>query len=318
MPGWKEIEKNLGQMINDIEDGLKSKKDTLRVLRAVSGSKDKISIPASTINDSREYLGKINKQLNEDKLRGGPCLDIVTAGQKDQILFSLTPVLDYLECPIRYKWRYVYSIPQRPDEKMEKGELIHRYIENTTMLRFEDPEALYKHSLQKYYPEDIKPYLEVFEESRFTDFSVNRPQKLMLEQLFYYRIGQYFITGKLDRVAVSDDGFAEIVDYKMSGHKSKNIPALSGSLPERYRLQLMTYIGAVADILGMDPGNIKGKLLYLGNGKIDSVSGNASIIDEMRGILSGAMKSISNGDFNTSKKTGCSDSCEYFNLCYRK
>jgi len=318
MPGWKEIEKNLGQMINDIEDGLKSKKDALRVLRAVSGGKDKISIPASTINDSRGYLEKINKQLSEDKLREGLYPDIVTAGQKDQILFSLTPVLDYLECPTRYKWRYVYSIPQRPDEKMEKGELIHKYIENTTMLRFEDPMALYEHSLQKYYPEDIKPYLEVFEESRFADFSVNRPQKLMLEQLFYYRIGQYFITGKLDRVAVSDDGFAEIVDYKMSGHKSKNIPALSGSLPERYRLQLMTYIGAVADILGMDPGNIKGKLLYLGNGKIDSVSGDASIIDEMRSILSGAMKSISNGDFNTSKKTGCNDSCEYFNLCYRQ
>jgi len=157
----------------------------------------------------------------------------------------------------------------------------------------------------------------VFEESEFADFSVNSPRKLMLEQLFYYKIGKYFITGKLDRVSVYADGFAEVVDYKMSGHKTKKIPAARASMPERYRLQLMTYIGAVSDILGMDPDNIKGKLLYLGNGLVDSVNGSSSIIEEIRGTLSNAMKSISNGDFNTSKKIGCNDNCEYFKLCSR-
>ena len=316
-PGWREIEKNLGQMTEDIEEGLKSKKDTLRVLRAVSGSKDKIPVSTSVINDSRKYLEEVNKKFNEGKLKEGPYPDIIAAGQKDQILFSLTPVLDYLECPSLYKWRYVYSIPQRPNEKMEKGELIHKYIENSTMLRFEDPEAMRVQLMQKYYPEDIRPYLEIFEESEFADFSANNPRKLMLEQLFYYRIGKYFITGKLDRVSVYEDGFAEVVDYKMSGHKTKKIPATRASMPERYRLQLMTYIGAVSDILGMDPDNIKGKLLYLGNGLVDSVNGSSTIIEEIRGILSNAMKSISNGDFNTSKKTCCNDNCEYFKLCFR-
>ena len=185
------------------------------------------------------------------------------------------------------------------------------------MLRFEDPRATKDHLLQKYYPEDIKSYLEVFEESEFADFSANTPRKLMLEQLFYYRIGKYFITGKLDRLSVYADGSAEIVDYKMSGHKTGKIPASRTNIPERYRLQLMTYIGAVSDILGMDPDNIKGKLLYLGNGLVDSVNGSPSIIDEIRGTLSNAMKSISNGDFHNSKKNGCNDNCEYYNLCYR-
>ncbi len=316
-PEWREIEKNLGQMTEDIEEGLKSKKDTLRVLRAVSGSKDKIPVSTSVINDSRKYLEEINKKFNGGKFNEDLYPDIIAAGQKDQILFSLTPVLDYLECPSLYKWRYVYSIPQRPNEKMEKGELIHKYIENSTMLRFEDPEAMRVHLMQKYYPEDIRPYLEIFEESEFADFSANNPRKLMLEQLFYYRIGKYFITGKLDRVSVYEDGFAEVVDYKMSGHKTKKIPATRASMPERYRLQLMTYIGAVSDILGMDPDNIKGKLLYLGNGLVDSVNGSSTIIEEIRGTLSNAMKSISNGDFNTSKKTCCNDNCEYFKLCFR-
>lgn len=315
--GWKKIEKNLGQMTNDIEGGLKSKKDTLRVLRAVSGGKDRISISTSVINDSRKYLEEVNKKFNEGKFNENPYQDIISAGQKDQILFSLTPVLDYLECPSLYKWRYVYSIPARPDEKMEKGELIHKYIENSTMLRFEDPKAIQDHLLQKYYPEGVKSYLEVFEESEFADFSDSIPRKLMLEQLFYYRIGKYFITGKLDRVSLYKNGFAEVVDYKMSGHKIEKIPASRANMPERYRLQLMTYIGAVSDILGMDPDNIKGKLLYLGNGLVDSISGSPSIIYEIRGTLSNAMKSISNGDFNTSKKTGCNDNCEYFNLCFR-
>ena len=195
--------------------------------------------------------------------------------------------------------------------------MIHKYIENTTQLGFEDSKTFNDHSLQKYYPDNIKPYIEVFKESGLADFSVNRPRKLMLEQLFYYRIGKYYITGKLDRIAVYKDGSAEIVDYKMSGNKTEKIPASHGSMPERYRLQLLTYIGAVSDILGMDPDNIKGKLLYLGNGLVDSVNGSSTIIEEIRGTLSNAMKSISNGDFNTSKKTCCNDNCEYFKLCFR-
>ena len=139
----------------------------------------------------------------------------------------------------------------------------------------------------------------------------------MLEQLFYYKIGRYFITGKLDRISVYGDGSAEVVDYKMSGYKTGKVSSLQGNMPERYKLQLMTYIGAVSDILGMEPGNIKGKLLYLGNGKIGAVSGSSSIIDEIKGILTNAMKSISNGDFNTSKKAACNDNCEYFKLCFR-
>ena len=311
-PGWKEIEKNLGKMTNNIGRGLKSKKDTLRVLRAVSGSKDKISISTSVINDSRKYMEEVNKKFD-----GSSYPDIVAAGQKDQILFSLTPVLDYLECPSLYKWRYVYSIPARPDERMEKGELMHKYIENSTRLRFEDPKAMQDHLLQKYYPEGIRSYLEVFEKSGFADFSAGKPRKLMLEKLFYYRIGKYFITGKLDRVSVNADGFAEIVDYKMSGHKTEKTPASHASMPERYRLQLMTYIGAVSDILGMDPDSITGKLLYLGNGLVDLITGSPSIIDEICGTLSGAVKSISNGDFNTSRKTCRNDNCEYFKLCFR-
>ena len=48
---------------------------------------------------------------------------------------------------------------------MTKGELIHKYIENSTRLRFEDPGALQNFSLQEYYPEDIRPYIEVFDKS---------------------------------------------------------------------------------------------------------------------------------------------------------
>jgi DNA helicase II / ATP-dependent DNA helicase PcrA len=316
-PEWKKIEKNLNQMSNDIEGVIRNKKDTLRVLRAASGSKDKVPVTASVINESRKYLEGINKKLIEGKLKRDLHPDIKSANQKDQILFSLTPVLDYLECPSLYKWRYVYSIPQRPDKKMEKGELIHKYIESATMLRFEDPEADHDQYLKKYCPEDIKSYLEVFEKSEFADFSVLRPQKLMLEQLFYYKVGQYFITGKLDRVAVFGGGLAEIVDYKMAGYKKGKIPASHKNVPDRYRLQLMTYIGAVSDILGMEPDSIEGKLLYLGNGKIDLLTGSSLIIDEISGILSNAMKSISNGDYNIPEKTSCNKNCEYFELCFR-
>ena len=330
----------MGLLVGSIEKRLKSEQDISGLLRGILENPHKIPLLPSVIGDSRKYLDNIRRSYNNRKINNGSYPDIIAASRGDQLLFPLTPILDYLECPSMYKWRYVYSIPQRPDKKMTKGELIHKYIENSTRLRFEDPGALQNLSLQEYYPEDIRPYLEVFDKSIFADFSVNKPQKLMLEQLFYYRVGEYYITGKLDRVAVYVDGSAEIVDYKMSGRKTgsnagsvgqktenniasagqiaDNNSGSAGHIPERYRQQLMTYIGAVSDILRTHPKDIKGLLLYLGNGKVDLVSGSSSGIDEIKDTLSGAIQRISNGDFNILQETECKKDCQYSMLCFGK
>jgi hypothetical protein len=315
---WKQTEKKLGLLVGSMEKSLKGGQDISGVLNGILESPHKIHLSSSVIKGSSKYLDNIRRSYNKKKTNIGPYPDIIAANRGDQLLFSLTPVLDYLECPSMYKWRYVYSIPQRPDKKMIRGELIHKYIENSTRLRFEDPGALQNFSLQEYYPEEIRPYLDVFDKSIFADFSVNRPEKLMLEQLFYYRVGEYYVTGKLDRVAVYLDGHAEIVDYKMSGQKTENNTGSAGHIPERYRQQLMTYIGAVSDILRTQAKEIKGLLLYLGNGKIHSVSGSSYGIDEIKGVLSGAIQHISNGDFNTLKETECKKDCQYFKLCFDK
>lgn len=315
---WKQTEKKLGLLVGSMEKSLKGGQDISGVLNGILGSPHKIHLSSSVIKGSRKYLDNIRRSYNKKKTNIGSYPDIIAANRGDQLLFSLTPVLDYLECPSMYKWRYVYSIPQRPDKKMIRGELIHKYIENSTCLRFEDPGALQNFSLQEYYPEEIRPYLDVFDKSIFADLSLNRPEKLMLEQLFYYRVGEYYVTGKLDRVAVYLDGHAEIVDYKMSGQKMENNTGSAGHIPERYRQQLMTYIGAASDILRTHPKDIKGLLLYLGNGRIHSVSGSSSGIDEIKGILSGAIQHISNGDFNTLKETECRKDCQYFKLCFDK
>jgi len=108
------------------------------------------------------------------------------------------------------------------------------------------------------------------------------------------------------------------VDYKMSGRKTDNNAGSAGHIPERYRQQLRTYIGAVSDILGTHPKDIKGLLLYLGNGKIYSVSGSSSGIDEIKHTLSGAIQRISNGDFNILQETECKKDCQYSRLCFGK
>ncbi len=55
-PQWKEIERDLGHLENNIEVGLKSKRDILKVLQAVSGNKGTISISTSAIDDSRKIF----------------------------------------------------------------------------------------------------------------------------------------------------------------------------------------------------------------------------------------------------------------------
>ncbi|GAF72530.1 unnamed protein product, partial [marine sediment metagenome] len=162
---WRQTEKKLGLLVDSIEKRLKGGQDISGLLRGILESPNKTPLAPSVIGDSRKHLEKIRGSYNNRKINNNSYPGIIAAGRGDQLLFSLTPILDYLECPSMYKWRYVYSIPSRPDEKMINGELIHKYIENSTRLGFEDPGAIQNLSLQEYYPEDIRPYLEAFDKS---------------------------------------------------------------------------------------------------------------------------------------------------------
>ncbi len=285
---WKKIEDNLAG-----------------ALGILSRDKRKISPDLGNFLGPGISSGEIEEMLAEPVRKTVKALNI-QRHRKSRTIFSLTPLLDYLDCPAMYRWRYEYSIPDRRNLAMEIGEKVHKYIENITRLQH-GIGSLDKARLLNNSGKDIKPYIEAFLESRLADIVPGRPEKMFLERLFYYRSGKSFITGKLDRVDITRPG-AEIVDYK-TGTINSN------SLPERYRLQLSTYMAAVSGITGIPLESARGSMIFLGDGKIISIQGNEYQIKQDMEMLAGAIDSISKGYFEPAETKDCRKYCPYKNLC---
>jgi DNA helicase II / ATP-dependent DNA helicase PcrA len=229
----------------------------------------------------------------------------IKSGKK---IFPLSPVLDYLECPAMYKWKYVYCIPRKPDRKMEIGERVHKYIENIVFICSQNNSFKIKNFLDGC-PYDAKPYIRSFIESRFADFHSYPPEEIMLEKLFYLKTGNYFITGKIDRVDIRKE-IIEIIDYKLSDGTVKEIPL-------RYKRQILSYISAFSKIMDIPVDKIKGTIFYLGNGRSVSMWGNSEEIERNDKILLTNVKKIIDGKFASVKKAACNKNCDYLDLCIR-
>ncbi len=227
------------------------------------------------------------------------------AAGKHGSLYPLTPLLDYLECPVMYKWRYVHSIPGKYNEAMETGEKVHKYIEDISRLRYHKHPAEGSRILAGA-DKEIRPFVEAFLDSRLAGIGPGRPQELFLERLFYYRTKDSFITGKLDRLDLNGEK-AEIIDYKTGKYRGN-------SLSRRYRLQLSVYMAAVCDILGIAPGHTAGSILFLGDGKIITVKGKSRDIKDDISILTDAIDSINRHQFEPVESRDCRK-CSYRLLC---
>jgi DNA helicase II / ATP-dependent DNA helicase PcrA len=228
-----------------------------------------------------------------------------TGSGKKGSIYPLTPLLDYLECPVMYKWRYVHSIPGKYNEAMETGEKVHKYIEDISRLRYRKYPAE-KNRILAGADKEIRPFIEAFLDSRLAGISPGRPGELFLERLFYYRTRDRFITGKLDRLDLNGEK-AEIIDYKTGRYRGN-------SLSRRYRLQLSVYMAAVCDILGIAPGHTMGSILFLGDGKIITVQGKSRDIKSDIRILTDAIDSINRHQFQPVEGRDCRR-CSYRHLC---
>ncbi len=290
---WKSIEKKLASMAKMIE------KDPGGGIKKYLSEYPDAGMSRSDIKEIREYISR-SKGIEKMKI----CIRKETAAHRTA--FSLTPLLDYLECPAMYKWKYVYSIAMQSDKKMMIGEDIHKFIERITILCSDrDIDDILKMGV----PDGIKPYIETFLASRFARLSSDMPGKMFLERLFYFKTGDHIITGKIDRVDCTSKGI-EIIDYKMSKGKT-------GDMPVRYKRQLMTYISAVSDIMEVPVKDIKGTLMYLGSGRNITIEGSRKSAGENNAVLEEAAGKIIMGEFDPIERSDCPKECEYLHLCRR-
>jgi DNA helicase II / ATP-dependent DNA helicase PcrA len=226
--------------------------------------------------------------------------------------FSMTELLVYMDCPRKYKWKYIYNIPEPSGKAVLTGEKVHKLIQLLTMQVF--GEVVDKNFLgqtnkaQIQYGEDrkVETFLNNYKKSRF--YSDHDIRKIILEQLFYWKLGCFLISCKVDRLDHMADGSIRIIDYKTSG--------LNGRKPEtNYLNQLKSYAGGISSLFSIPPRLIKAFLFYLKDGKIYERNIEASEIVQFEHSILTACGNINGRIFPKRPKGLFCKNCYYASMC---
>ncbi|MDX6609495.1 MAG: ATP-dependent helicase UvrD/PcrA [Solirubrobacterales bacterium] len=193
--------------------------------------------------------------------RHEPSLEAFLPRRGDGALSLSASDLDlYLTCPLKYKFRRVFGIPQEPTINQRFGILVHNVLERFHKESSEGGE------------DDIGRLMELFEagwrrsgfgasddELQFRDRargamrlywqreSESESEPVWLERKFDIRIGPHHVRGRVDRVDRLPDGTHELIDYKTGERKSE--AALENDL------QLALYRLAAREAWGLEAGS---------------------------------------------------------------
>ncbi len=207
------------------------------LLRQVATPEQQAELDASSLD--AYLLGSEREREGRRKLiatRQEPSLEAFLPRRGDGALSLSASDLDlYLTCPLKYKFRRVFGIPQEPTINQRFGILIHNVLE-----RF------HKEGDDQGSEEGLQRLIGLFETGwRRTGFGSSddelqfrdRAREAMrlywerekesdgepvwLERKFDFRIGEHHVRGRVDRVDRLPDGSHELIDYKTGERKSE-------------------------------------------------------------------------------------------------
>ena len=217
-------------------------------------------------------------------------------------------------------------MPEAQTNSAQYGINIHKFIQNVTLFYFRSYCAdLSKNSTtlakEKYHlipeqvnmenPEDLKLQSDInnFYKSGLLNF--NSVKNIFTEHLFYWKIHEYFLTCKIDRINILNNGRIELYDYKTSGYKKNNQHLI-------YTNQIKSYICGLSDLLGIQPEDIEGNIFYLKDGKKITITISYAEKYEMTQNFLKIIKEIINKNYNSNNLEKCSRFCDYGIFCNKK
>lgn len=229
-----------------------------------------------------------------------PSLEPIEEGQRT---VSVTGLVTYAQCPKRYFWSEVDTLPRRSNPAATRGSAIHRRIElhQRGQVPFEDLEPDLYDSIDGGDTDSGGGYA-AYENSRFATESAT-----LVETPFTIGLDNgYAIRGRIDAVYI-DGSHWEIVDFK-SGRKRED--------PSRI-VQLQAYAVAAADfdIADSRPDDIDVTFAYLGGG-LETVTSHAdeTWVGEARQRLVDLTNSIAAENFDETPGGWC-ENCDFLRFC---
>ncbi|MFZ5365603.1 MAG: ATP-dependent helicase [Patescibacteria group bacterium] len=252
--------------------------------------------------------------------------------------FSHSQLSAYETCPYKYKLANVLKIPTFGKFQFTFGDNIHRtlnqflteyYSIRPSMQKdlfgndmlpdskkpgFDDLLAMYEKNWKSDWFEDKKQEKDYFEKGKvalnnfFQDFEKQKPDVWVLERPFTIKVGNYTVSGRIDRVDKSGPDTVEIIDYKTGQAKDK--------LDTSDRKQLLLYQIAVEEGLGKKVSNLV--YYYLEYDKKISFVGKEKDKEKLKEKILDQIAKIQALEFDATPNPHICQFCDYKEICEYK
>ena len=242
-----------------------------------------------------------------------------------ELNLSYSHINDYELCPLKYKYKYLLNIPYETNKSANIGNIIHSSLQefykqyqigkqvnlNTLLNLFEEQFNGYgfDSELQKNHEKEAAIKLLV---DFYNNFHKENLKIIELESKFRIKIGpDVIITGKIDRIDETPDGFLEIIDYKTGKPKTAK--------EKKKDLQLAIYAYAVEKNPKLNHPIDRLKLSYYfmkQNQPITVIQNKAETEKSIQSIFEIAEK-IKDNKFDAKPSNHC-QTCEFRKVCNQR
>lgn len=234
-----------------------------------------------------------------------------------KLKLSYSAINTYETCPLQYRYRYIERLPTEPKPALSFGKSLHEALR-----WFHSPPTPHPCSLSEFieyleycwlsegyssaeeeakYFYQAKSTLELYYRNNIESFRI----PAALEQKFSIDMGDYNLTGVIDRVDIDEDGNFEVIDYKTN----RRLPPVR-SLESN--LQLPIYHIACEQIWNTSPKKVAFYFILLNH--MYSYIVTPELRKKALLQIETTLRGIENEEFSAKKNNLCLW-CDYLTLC---
>lgn len=223
----------------------------------------------------------------------------------------------FKSCPLKYNYRYIMKVPTPPSHAANFGSSVHETLNEFYKL-LKKGEKVSLEKLKELYEKSWIPY--GFESKEHEGIRYDKGLEMLtkfyetnsnpwvvpafLERPFNLKLGEYMLSGRIDRIDKLDDGTYEVIDYKTGRMKSN--PNLKNDL------QLSIYALACRDIFGIQVSKLS--LYYLEDNEKISTERTDEQLNKIVNDVEETVSELKRSDFNPTPGFLCRF-CDYRLIC---